>query len=66
MVLDMGKLSVAVLGAAEKRGQVGLELVAASCHFDRLMDNSKVVRYLARNFPGHFEAFHNLSVPFPN
>lgn len=62
MVLDVGKLSLAVLGAVEKRGQVGLELVAASCYFDRLMDNSKVVRYLARNFPGHFEAFHNLSV----
>ncbi|MET2828904.1 plasmid partitioning protein RepB C-terminal domain-containing protein [Mesorhizobium shangrilense] len=64
MVLDLGRLSRAVLGAVEQRGQVGLELVAASRYFDRLMDNSRVVRYLARNFPGHFEEFHNLSVSF--
>ncbi|BAB54764.1 msr9757 (plasmid) [Mesorhizobium japonicum MAFF 303099] len=64
MVLEVGKLSLAVLGAMEQRGQVGLELVAASRFFARLMDNSRVVRYLARNYPGHFEEFHNLSEPF--
>lgn len=31
-----------------------LELVAASRYFNKSMDNSKVVRYLARNFPGNF------------
>ncbi len=64
MALELGRLGLAVLSAVEQRGQVGLELVAASRYFDRLMDNSKVVRYLVRNFPGHFEEFHNLSVSF--
>lgn len=64
MALELERLSLAVLSAVEQRGQVGLEFVAASRYFDRLMDNSRVVRYLARNFPGHFEEFHNLSVPF--
>ncbi|RWM20909.1 MAG: hypothetical protein E5X74_29075 [Mesorhizobium sp.] len=59
----LGKVSLAFLDAVERRGPASLELVAACCYFDRLMDNSKVVRYLARNFPGHFEEFHNLSVP---
>lgn len=63
MALELGRLSLAVLSAVEQRSRVGLELVATSRYFHRLMDNSKVVRYLARNFPGHFEEFHNLSVP---
>lgn len=64
MALELDRLSAAVLSAVEQRGHLGLELVAASRYFDRLMDNSRVVRYLARNFSGHFEEFHNLSVPF--
>jgi hypothetical protein len=64
MVIEIGTLSLAVLSAVENHAQVGLELVAASRYFDRLMDNSRVVRYLARNYPGHFEEFHNLSEPF--
>jgi hypothetical protein len=64
MALELERLSLVVLIAVEERGQVGLELVAASCYFDRLMENSRVVRYLARNFPGHFEEFNILSVPF--
>ncbi|MES0139573.1 hypothetical protein NKJ88_32325 [Mesorhizobium sp. M0016] len=63
MVLDVGAVSLAVLSAAERHGQVGLELVAANRFFDRLMDNSRVVRYLARTFPGHFEEFHSFSMP---
>ncbi|MER9368173.1 hypothetical protein NKI66_19475 [Mesorhizobium sp. M0518] len=35
---------------------MSLELLAAGRFFDRLMDNSKVVRYLARNFPGHLKS----------
>lgn len=58
---ELAKLSLAFLRAIERRGPTSLELVAASRYFDRLMDNSKVVRYLARNFPGHFEQFHRLS-----
>lgn len=64
MAIELGRLSLAALSVVEQRGQVGLELVAASRYFDRLMDNSRVVRYLACNFPGHFEEFHNLSVSF--
>jgi hypothetical protein len=63
MALELERLSLAVLSAVERRGQVALELVAAGRYFDRLMDNSRVVRYLARNFPGHFEEFHVLSMP---
>lgn len=64
MTPELGRLSSAFLSAVERRGSVSLELLAASRFFDRLMDNSRVVRYLARNFPGHFEEFHNLSAPF--
>jgi len=58
---ELARLSLAFLSAVERRGPASLELVAASRYFDRLMDNSKVVRYLAHNFPGHFEEFHRLS-----
>ena len=58
---ELARISVAFLSAVERRGPASLELVAASRYFDRLMDNSKVVRYLARNFPGQFEEFHRLS-----
>ena len=60
---ELGRLTLAFLSAMERRGRASLELVAASRYFERLMDNSRVVRYLAHNFPGHFEEFHNLSVP---
>lgn len=63
MVLEVGALTLAVLTAVEHHGQMVLELVAANRFFDRMMDNSRVVRYLARNFPGHFEEFHSLSMP---
>ncbi len=66
MTPALGRLSSKFLSAVERRGSLRLELLAASRYFERLMDNSKVVRYLARNFPGHFESFHNLSLPFPN
>ncbi|CDX11731.1 RepB plasmid partition [Mesorhizobium plurifarium] len=63
MECELAKLSGAFLDALDRRGPASLELVAARRYFDRLMDNSRVVRYLARNFPGHFEEFHNLSLP---
>ncbi|TGQ77126.1 MULTISPECIES: plasmid partitioning protein RepB C-terminal domain-containing protein [unclassified Mesorhizobium] len=58
---ELARLGLAFLRALEPRGSPSLELVAASSYFDRLMDNSKVVRNLARNFPGQFEEFHRLS-----
>ena len=62
MTPELGRLSSEFLSAVERRGSVSLELLATGRYFDRLMDNSRMVRYLARNFPGHFEEFHNLSV----
>ncbi|MGX7877395.1 plasmid partitioning protein RepB C-terminal domain-containing protein [Mesorhizobium sp. ORM6] len=64
MTPELGRLSSEFLSAVERRGSVSLELLAAGRYFDRLMNNSGVVRYLARNFPGNFEEFHNLSVSF--
>jgi hypothetical protein len=66
MESELAKLSRAFLNALDRRGPASLELVAACRYFDRLMDNSSVVRYLARNFPGRFEEFHSLSLPVFN
>ncbi|RAZ72486.1 hypothetical protein DPM35_29335 [Mesorhizobium atlanticum] len=66
MEQELAKLSGAFLGALDRRGPASLELVAACRYFDRLMNNSSVVRYLARNFPGRFEEFHSLSLPVFN
>ncbi|ESZ57106.1 hypothetical protein NKI89_19830 [Mesorhizobium sp. M0309] len=66
MTAELGGLSSEFLSAVERRGSVSLILVVASRYFDRLMDNARVVRYLARNFPCHFEEFHNLAMPRPN
>jgi len=63
MESELAKLSLAFLDAVGRRGSASLELISASRYFERLMDNSRVVRYLARNFPGHFEEFHSLSLP---
>ncbi|WP_245468219.1 MULTISPECIES: plasmid partitioning protein RepB C-terminal domain-containing protein [unclassified Mesorhizobium] len=65
MTPELGRLSSEFLSAVERRGSVSLELLAAGRYFDRLMDNSKVVRYLAYNFPGQFEEFHSLSIHAP-
>ncbi|TIU12145.1 MAG: hypothetical protein E5W44_08335 [Mesorhizobium sp.] len=63
MTPELGRLSSEFLSAVERRGSVSLELLAAGLYFDRLMDNSKVVRYLAHNFPSQFEEFNTLSAP---
>ncbi|WP_217568754.1 plasmid partitioning protein RepB C-terminal domain-containing protein [Mesorhizobium sp. GbtcB19] len=63
MTPELGRLSTEFLSTVERHGSVSLELLAAGRYFDRLMDNSKVVRYLAHNFPSQFEEFHSLSVP---
>ncbi|TJV70877.1 MAG: hypothetical protein E5X76_17975 [Mesorhizobium sp.] len=61
MECELADLSRAFLTALERRGPASLELVAACRFFDRLMDNARVVRYLAGNFPGRFEEFHQLT-----
>ncbi|TPL35977.1 plasmid partitioning protein RepB C-terminal domain-containing protein [Mesorhizobium sp. B2-4-6] len=65
MTPELGRLSSEFLSAVERRGSVSLKLLAAGRYLDRLMDNSKVVRYLAHNFPDQFEEFHSLSTPTP-
>jgi len=60
---ELSRLTRTFLDALERRGPASLELVVASRYLDHLMDNSRVVRYLARAFPGHFEEFHKLSMP---
>lgn len=63
MTPELCALGSEFLSAVERRGSVSLELMAARRYFDRLMDNSRVVRYLAHNFPRQFEEFHSLSIP---
>ncbi|TIN15590.1 MAG: hypothetical protein E5Y31_31105, partial [Mesorhizobium sp.] len=58
---EISALSAAFLSAFERGGLASLDLGAGSAYFNRLMDNSRVVRYLAHTFPGNFEEFHELS-----
>ncbi|WP_246689087.1 MULTISPECIES: plasmid partitioning protein RepB C-terminal domain-containing protein [unclassified Mesorhizobium] len=61
MTPELGRPSCEFLSAMERLGPVSLELLAAGRYLDRLMGNSRVVRYLAHTFPGNFEEFHKLS-----
>ncbi|MGX8012753.1 plasmid partitioning protein RepB C-terminal domain-containing protein [Mesorhizobium sp. ORM8.1] len=63
MELEFAALSREFLDANECRGVWGLELVAARGYLHRLMDNLKVVRYLAGNYPNQFETLHRLLEP---
>jgi hypothetical protein len=63
MTPELGGLSGEYLIAVERSGFVSLELLAACRYFDRLTDKSKVVRYLAHNFPGQLEEFHSCQCP---
>ncbi|WP_415927091.1 plasmid partitioning protein RepB C-terminal domain-containing protein [Mesorhizobium argentiipisi] len=45
---ELANVSRATFNALVRRGPARLELVAAWRYFARLMDNSRVVRYLAR------------------
>lgn len=61
MAPEISALSAAFLSALERGGLASLDLGAGSAYFNQLMDNSRVVRYLAHTFPGNFEEFHELS-----
>ncbi|WP_322419592.1 plasmid partitioning protein RepB C-terminal domain-containing protein [Mesorhizobium huakuii] len=61
MTPELGRRSSEFLSAVERLRSVSLELVAAGRYLDRLMDNSRVERYLPHTFPGNFEEFHELS-----
>jgi len=60
MEADIGEVSQEYLSAASTHGSEMLNLMAASSYFDRLLNNPKLVRYLARNFAGQLEVFQNL------
>jgi hypothetical protein len=60
MEADIAEVSHKYLSAASTHGSEMLNLIAATSYFDRLLNNPKLVRYLARNFTGQLEAFQNL------
>ena len=60
METDLAKVSHEYLSAASAHGARTLNLIAATSYFDRLLNNPKLVRYLARNFVGQLEVFQNL------
>ncbi|KUM24132.1 hypothetical protein AU467_06795 [Mesorhizobium loti] len=51
METEFAELSEEFLNAAKSHGARALELVAAQAYLDRLMENPRVVRFLARKFP---------------
>lgn len=63
METELGALNEEFLYCAESHGTWSLELVAAMNYLDRLMENARVVRYLAQNFPGQLAEFQNISEP---
>jgi hypothetical protein len=60
MEADIGQVSHEYLSAASTHGSEMLNLIAATSYFDRLLNDPKLVRYLARNFAGQLEVFQNL------
>jgi len=60
MEADIAEVSHKYLSAASTHGSEMLNLIAATSYFDRLLNNPKLVRYLARNFTGQLEVFQNL------
>lgn len=60
MEIDLAKVSRDYLNAASSHGTRMLNLIAAASYFDRLLNNPKMVRYLARNFGGQLEVFQKL------
>lgn len=60
MEADIAKVSHEYLSAASTHGARTLNLIAATSYFDRLLNNPRVLRYLARNFAGQLEVFQKL------
>ncbi|TPJ61069.1 plasmid partitioning protein RepB C-terminal domain-containing protein [Mesorhizobium sp. B2-7-1] len=57
MEAEFDMLNEEFLHCASFRGIWALELMAARSYLDRLMENVRVVRYLAQNFPEQLAAF---------
>lgn len=60
METELAALGQAFLSNAGQLGCWRLELVAARGHLNRLMDNARIVRYLAQNFPAAFSSFQKM------
>ena len=60
METDLAKATHEYLGAASTHGATLLNLIAVTSYFDRLLNNPKLVRFLARNFAGHLEVYQKL------
>lgn len=63
MEIELAALSQEFLGIFEHLGWWGLELVAVRGYMTRLMDNARVLRYLARCFPDILSQFQKMSEP---
>ncbi|MBZ9739892.1 MULTISPECIES: plasmid partitioning protein RepB C-terminal domain-containing protein [unclassified Mesorhizobium] len=61
---ELELLNEEFLYCASLRGMWALELTAARLYLDRLLDNGRVVRHLARDFPQHLARFQTvLDIP---
>nr|WIE90825.1 plasmid partitioning protein RepB C-terminal domain-containing protein [Mesorhizobium sp. WSM4875] len=60
MQTDLAKVSHEYLSAASTHGATVLNLIAVTSYFDRLLNNPKLVRFLARNFVRHLEVYQEL------
>ncbi|WP_245340587.1 plasmid partitioning protein RepB C-terminal domain-containing protein [Mesorhizobium sp. WSM4313] len=60
METDLAKVSHEYLSAESTHGATALNLITVTSYFDRLLNNPKLVRFLARNFAGHLEVYQRL------
>ncbi|MGX5804930.1 plasmid partitioning protein RepB C-terminal domain-containing protein [Bradyrhizobium sp. Arg314] len=60
METDLAKVSHEYLSFASTHGATVLNLIAVTSYFDRLLNNPKLVRFVARNFVGHLEVYQKL------
>lgn len=60
MGAEFDALNEEFLFCASSRGIWALELMAARSYLDRLMENARVVRYLAQNFPKQLANFQTI------
>ncbi|WP_245442308.1 plasmid partitioning protein RepB C-terminal domain-containing protein [Mesorhizobium hawassense] len=60
METDLAKVSHEFLSVASTHGETVLNLIAVMSYFDRLLNNPKLVMFLARNFIGHLEVYQKL------
>ncbi|PBC09364.1 hypothetical protein CK230_16925 [Mesorhizobium sp. WSM3859] len=60
METDLAKISHEYLSAASTHGATMLNLIAVTSYFDRLLNNPKLVRFMARNLAGPLEVYQRL------